>query len=50
MGQKVRKSLCHFPAPLQGLLGFGDLSPGLIALGYIPVLTEDMVNRSLLSG
>ena len=25
-----------FPTPLQGLLGFVDLTPGLIALGYFP--------------
>ena len=25
-----------FPAPFQGLLGFGDSYPGLFALGYYP--------------
>ena len=36
MGQQVREGLCHFPAPLQGLLGVVNSNPGLIALGYYP--------------
>ena len=36
VGQQVREGLCRFPAPLQGLLGFVDPHPGLIALAYYP--------------
>ena len=36
VGQQVCEGLCHSPAPLQGLLGFVDVNPGLVALGYYP--------------
>ena len=46
MVQQVRKRLCHFSCALSGLVWLFALTQGWVALGYYPVLTGHMVNRS----